>query len=233
MAREIRFAVARGDDLRSSVWRLWPNKNDLYLASRTLAGLSKISFHASGVCRYAIVSQTPRAPLDQWKRPPRTPEGITPAIDIMVPDFQVAGSFRDQKPPEDKKLELIQGPPEGARLIVRIFLADPDIAESDIRSLYRGSPISVHGNVHLTREAAWLISCPGEKLKRAEVEWLDNLVNTTRINFSPGEPPDPQRPPDGVTAHLHIFEHHAGFPTRLIDVQLGSGNIFVDQAPVE
>src|SRR5215207_3739973 len=127
MGKEIRFAVGSRDDLRSSVWRLWSNKNDLFLAARSLAGLSKISFHASGICHHAVVLQTPRPPIDRWTRPARTVQGVT----IIVPAFPVAGAFRDKMPPMEKKLELIDAPSEGTKRIIRIFLADRDFTEAD------------------------------------------------------------------------------------------------------
>lgn len=218
MAREIRFAVGRGGDLRSSVWRLWANKNDLFLATRSLAGLSKISFHASGVCRYAVVSQTPRPPIDRWTRP-HPIQGITPVIEIIVPDFQVANAFRDKKPPAEKKLELIEGPARGAKQIIRIFLTDSDFTEADVLNIPRSSPLSFHRHVYLERKKAWLVSY-GDQLREAEMEFLAKMIFSTKINLKPGSLPD------AVTAQMHIFETAA--PRRIIDVQLGPGNIFVD-----
>jgi hypothetical protein len=218
VAREIRFAVGRGGDLRSTVWRLWANKGDLFLAGRNLAGQSKISFHASGICRYAIVSQTPRPPIDRWMRP-NPIQGITPVIELVVPDFQVRNAFRDKLPPAEKKLGLIEAPGRMMKRIIRIFLTDPNFTELDVLNIPRSSPLSFHGQVPLDRKIAWLVSFGGP-LSQAEREFLTKTVSTTRINLKPGSSPD------GVFAYMHIYESAA--PRRIIDVQLGPGNIFVD-----
>src|SRR5437870_785321 len=99
MANEIRFAVGTQDDLRSSVWRLWSNKNDLYLAARSTAGLSKISFHASGICRVAVTSRTPRAALANWRQPAELVPGVTCLFSIFVPPVVARQRFTDKLPP--------------------------------------------------------------------------------------------------------------------------------------
>ncbi len=220
MAREIRFAVGTRDDLRSSVWRLWGNKNDLFLAARSSVGVSKISFHASGICRHAVVSQTPRAPLDRWTRVARTREGITPVIDLIVPAFQVEKGFRDKAPPINKQMELIDIPEDGTKRIIRIFLTDPNFAEADVLNIPRTAPISFHGRVDLLRETAWIVSYR-DQLKPEEWRFLDGLVKTTKINLKPGSSPD------GMRASMHIFEQTT--PRMIIDVQLGPGNIHVEE----
>lgn len=220
LAKEIRFAVGRGSDLRSSVWRLWANKNDLFLAARSMAGLSKFSFHASGVWRYAVVSQVPRPALGRWTRPRPSIEGISTAVDIIVPDFQVPNAFLDEMPPAQKKLELIEGPAKGTKQIIRIFLAGKDFTEADALSVPRSAPISFYGQVPLLREVAWLVSY-SDLQKPEEREYLDRLASTTRISLTPGSSPD------GMKVQMHILEGSV-YPT-LIDVQLGPGNIFVDE----
>jgi len=57
----LRFAVGTYDGSRSAVWRAWrhgnASKSDIFLASRSLAGTLKISFHESGEIRDAFTSQ--------------------------------------------------------------------------------------------------------------------------------------------------------------------------------
>lgn len=223
MAREIRFAAGSRDDLRSSVWRLWANKNDLFLAARSLAGQSKMSFHESGVCRHAVVSQTPRAPIDRWTRPLRSREGITPAIDVIVPAFSVPDGYRDIPPPPNKVLELLPPPSKGTKRIIRIFLTDPDFGEADVLAIPHISSLSFHGRVQLLREQAWIISYVDE-LKPEEVSFLDRMVNTTRINLIPGSSVGSIE-----RAQMHIYEKPRGrtYP-QIVDVQLGPGNVYVE-----
>ena len=45
--RTLRFAVGTAQEYRSAIWRLWVERNDAYLAARTLGGLIKLSLHES------------------------------------------------------------------------------------------------------------------------------------------------------------------------------------------
>ena len=45
--RTLRFAVGTTQEYRSAIWRLWVERNDAYLAARTLGGLIKLSLHES------------------------------------------------------------------------------------------------------------------------------------------------------------------------------------------
>jgi hypothetical protein len=70
----IRVAVGNSTGPRSSVWRIWTNKNEVYAAHRTLAHIEKLSFHSSGICRRAFTNEqgttttmTDRV-IDKWRR---------------------------------------------------------------------------------------------------------------------------------------------------------------------
>ena len=72
----LRFSVFDASVGHSAVWRLWITRpGDLYLASRAAAGSVKVSFHRSGICRYAFTRQH-RPPasesdrvIQRWNRP--------------------------------------------------------------------------------------------------------------------------------------------------------------------
>lgn len=71
----LRFGVKRLDGYISSVWRLWATRHgDAYLAVQSHAGISKYSFHQSGICRSAFTTEhgTPEKMNDRamfkWKR---------------------------------------------------------------------------------------------------------------------------------------------------------------------
>jgi len=54
----LRFAVAEPTIGSSSVWRLWATRHgDVYLATYNLAGVTKFSFHRSGICRNAFTRE--------------------------------------------------------------------------------------------------------------------------------------------------------------------------------
>ena len=79
---DLRFGVQRDDGYKSSVWRLWITQpRDVYLATRSMAGIKKYSFHRSGICRDAFTKGhgTPRTMNDRamskWNRASTPPSG--------------------------------------------------------------------------------------------------------------------------------------------------------------
>lgn len=87
--KTIRFLVGTEKDVRSSVWRLWSNRNDLYLAARSYAHISKFSFHESGSYRFAINENVQKEndpgdrALHKWKRPSEFVPGWTRCLGIL------------------------------------------------------------------------------------------------------------------------------------------------------
>ncbi len=218
MAKEIRFAVGSREHVRSSVWRLWANKADLYLAARTTAGLSKISFHKSGICRYAIVSTEPRPPIKAWRRPNESDPGVTVMFSIAVPAFSLKDAYQDSLPPPNKALLLLGPPAPGTKLILRVLLTKSTHTETDLLNLGRSKAVSILGNVQMTSEVAWLVSFV-DPLRPDEHEWLADLVRKTKIHLKPGSSPD------GINfAYMHSFEGHLT-PPAIIDIPLGRGNL--------
>ena len=66
-AVRIAVAASRNQSL-SSIWRVWSNKNEVYLAIRSLASIFKTSLHSTGRYRHAFVriedSDTHQGPDD-------------------------------------------------------------------------------------------------------------------------------------------------------------------------
>lgn len=216
--KEIRFAVGSRDDLRSSVWRLWGKSNDLFLTARSMAGESKISFHASGMYRYAIVSQTPRLPIYRWTRPAPSPQGVTLIFNVIVPPASVDIGFRDVLPPPQKRLELVDAPIGDATTIISVLLTEPDFREADVLTLPSVSPTKTHGRVNLTREAAWLVSYSIEYTPE-ERSYADGLISSAKITVNPG---------DNITAaRLLVFKDTV--PPSMIDLYVGPENIYIGE----
>jgi hypothetical protein len=218
MAKEIRFAVGSTEDIRSSVWRLWANKSELYLAARTVAGLSKISFHKSGICRFAVVSTEPRPPIKTWQRPNESEPGITPMFRIAVPAFTVKESYRDILPPTNKSIVLLDAPADHTKTIISLLVTTSVFTHDDMLRTGRGKEISILGTVQLTHETAWLVAYT-DTMTNYEIGWLENLVRTTKITLAPGGSKD------SITfAQLHSFEAHLS-PPAIIDIPVGRGNV--------
>ena len=73
---------------RSSVWRIWANKNtfDVYVAVRAIAGVQKWSLHETGDWRYQFIDDEKVAKfsdrdsrvIDHWEKPAEVgePDGL-------------------------------------------------------------------------------------------------------------------------------------------------------------
>jgi hypothetical protein len=72
----LRFQVWDEKYGHSGVWRFWITKHgDIYLSTKGMAGKIKVSFHKSGICRYALTAehaselQIEDRLLHRWLRP--------------------------------------------------------------------------------------------------------------------------------------------------------------------
>jgi len=95
----VRIAVAASGNQLSSTWRVWSDKNDVYLATRSLSSVFKTSLHASGLFRHAFVriedSDLHHGPgrdraVSKWSRPaPQNPSGAL-LFQIIIPGAGLA-----------------------------------------------------------------------------------------------------------------------------------------------
>lgn len=134
----LRFAVQRGDGYTSLPWRLWITApGDVYLATKSSAGIQKYSFHRSGICRSAFTkehaaaqSMTDRA-IRKWKRTltPQDGSGQTSHVAWLAFPTDYLSRLNLQ---ETKKMLLIPAAPTGRAVFVGMaFTAE---SESSIRS---------------------------------------------------------------------------------------------------
>jgi hypothetical protein len=94
---EFRFGIGSATQPRSTTWKLWTRKNDIYLACREMGRWLKVSLHASGDWRIAWVRDAKRSStrdriIERWARPApfreRWTEGIVlafPWVDMRAP----------------------------------------------------------------------------------------------------------------------------------------------------
>jgi len=93
----LRFAIGRPGSAHSDIWCAFWNKSDYYIRARSIFGSTKISLHASGICRMALTEkhmtllhQQGIAPPDdralvKWRRPPAPESGAHLAVVLVFP----------------------------------------------------------------------------------------------------------------------------------------------------
>ena len=124
--RSQRFGVRNSQGAHSSEWMvMWKtNTSDVYLATRTLGGMMKVSLHASGRCHIRAADR------EHWKGPGKPPEFLDAwQINIASPfEYPFAVIFPEQELREgdwekhrDKGTMWIQAMP-GKAIEVALFL---------------------------------------------------------------------------------------------------------------
>jgi hypothetical protein len=154
----LRWAVGSSDGLRSSTWRLWGNKKgDIYVAVRSLGGITKASFHRDGRCQVgftedygATACQRFGVTSRHWQRWQLPADPIVRVLQIVVPHSELR-AFADRNPPE---LTWLLTPPEGSVAIVSIAVSAPGV-ELPLPSGAH-APIVV-GAVRTSTRTAWLV----------------------------------------------------------------------------
>ncbi len=217
----LRFAVGTRDDLRSSVWRLWANKNDLYLAARSQAMISKFSFHESGKYRFAVNSRVEREndaadrALYKWIRPDEFTPGWTRCFGILVPPrvtkMPLGNTFD-----EGKSIELVAPPAKGKKVIFNIVLSHKMATPEHV---VNGSAhqIKILGQIEMPKEIAWLVAFEDD-FTAVEKTVIEDHFDKLKIHLKPGSSGEGMK-----HTFLHVIEQDA--TPFLIDIELGKENL--------
>lgn len=217
----IRFAVGTRDDLRSSVWRLWANKNDLYLAARSHAMISKFSFHESGKYRFAVNSTVEREDdasdraLYKWTRPNELAPGWTQCFGILVPPRVTKMPFGNTFD-EGKSIELVVPPAKGKKVIFNIILSHKAATPEHVINASTHQ-IKILGRIEMPKEIAWLVTFEDD-FTAAEATVVQDHFDKLKIHLKPGSSGDGMK-----YTFLHSIEQ--GVTPFLIDIELGKENL--------
>lgn len=141
----LRFAAGTPDFQNSSVWRLWANGDDVYLAGRSSAGLHKYSLHQSGVWVSAMTEQSGQAgALDgnrrqaRWDRPKEFTRGWTRGPVVLIPWTK----WQDEIPFTDEYTSdtiWIAGPSQGNKVLFNTFFSGNHASADTLESISRSS----------------------------------------------------------------------------------------------
>lgn len=134
--KAIRVAVGEAGK-RSGIWRIWTNKNDIYVAARTIAGQQKFSLHESGRWRYAWTERgaaefgivDDRA-IDRWDRPEPDHIGWTKSLSIWVRSEDVTEVAGDAA---NEDVVWIPAPSTGRVAGIHLVVVKADLGEATLR----------------------------------------------------------------------------------------------------
>ena len=123
----ITVAVGSPDDLRSSIWRLWIQGDEVYFGARPMMPSLKVSLHKSGKWRIAWSKSVTRADqatdrvICRWRRPPYI-QGWINAVIVFIDPYFPKQPFRN-KAILDADIRWLPLARYGKILILRVAIA--------------------------------------------------------------------------------------------------------------
>jgi hypothetical protein len=105
-SKEIRVAVGETSGKRSTVWKIWTQKSDVYIQSRMMGSDSKVSLHASGQCQWSDTSEWVSRQSEaknsdrhivKWNLPEILPGQTTHVFRIVIPHSELRQINIDEK----------------------------------------------------------------------------------------------------------------------------------------
>jgi len=200
----VRFAVGRSDGPQSTIWRLWTQGSDVYLAPRAVARRWKISFHEGGRCHWgfesedaltaaaepaALAQSTSRFP-DIWQMPAPFAPGWTRAFTIVVPSSELRRPLRRR---EDGSVVWLNSPADAPVVNFAVLFGPPDALSPEDVPVVRGAPCDpVFGAVLDNGSTLWLTAYAEVGLSPATAELLEH----TRAQLG-----DTKKHPKGARLH--------------------------------
>jgi len=122
-------AVGSPEDARSSVWRVWVWKDDVYFGVEGSLSAFKVSLHQSGLWRAAFVRSladgADRAAL-KWKRPQPNQSGLIHAVVVAVSPIRPAKPFKPRSVP-DQRVHWIAPAAPGSLVALVVIIANPGL----------------------------------------------------------------------------------------------------------
>lgn len=138
--RVIRFGAGSKENQVSQIWRLWNNKNDVYLAPSAAASNIKVSMHESGKWVTAHTKQSGLTPWEgnrrqkAWDRPKEFSKGWTQGPTIWIPHTDWMDDLTlAEKAKHD--IDWVRAPKKGEELLIWPLFVDQGLFPKDIEKV--------------------------------------------------------------------------------------------------
>ena len=166
---DLRFAVGQPGGPRSSVWRAYSNKNEVYVSHGGLGGVQKFSFHSSTICRHAYTreegpanGETDRV-IQRWQRLPAPLTGIAYVLIARFPSDVLSTALDSER----KTIKWLPAAAPGhATHVEFVFTA---LSEEAILAMAKSAGRSVVSYTTLPNGEAFVVSWVHAKWDR---EWF-------------------------------------------------------------
>lgn len=110
MKRQLCFCIGEPAGIHSTIWKIWTNRNDVYLSSRVLASDMKVSLHESGICQFSHTSESfahtgkrnRDRHIQKWQRRAVYPKsGAVHLFRVIIPSTELRLASAEQKETKD------------------------------------------------------------------------------------------------------------------------------------
>jgi hypothetical protein len=123
--KSITVAVGSPDNLRSSIWRLWVQGDEVYFGARAMLPTLKVSLHKTGQWHIAWDKKQKNEKtriIHRWRRPPPFLNGLVDGIGVLIDPYFPKEPFRNKAiiDPDIKWLPLA---PYGKFLALKVLIA--------------------------------------------------------------------------------------------------------------
>ncbi|MFX1487441.1 MAG: hypothetical protein ACFFBS_10190 [Promethearchaeota archaeon] len=137
MRSEFRFAVGSKDSKRSSIWKVWAQKDDVYIQSRMMGCDAKVSLHRTGMCQFSLTTEWVKKKqarntdrhMIRWQLDKPVASSAIHIFRILIPESELRDISIDERV---KKVTWIDSPAIGSAALVECYLSPPasDISNS-------------------------------------------------------------------------------------------------------
>jgi hypothetical protein len=130
--KEFRFCVGSKQGKRSSVWKFWVSKNDVYIQSRMMGSDMKVSLHESGLCQFSMTGDwikktgkyNSERHIVRWQREEPEKVSVIHLFRIIIPESELRVVNVSEKL---SKVTWINAPPFGYTTLVECYLTPPSV----------------------------------------------------------------------------------------------------------
>ncbi len=222
------FAVGSPEDIRSSIWRMWVNGDDIYLGARNTLNAFKVSLHKSNNWRVAFVKELKRdnpesdRVIIKWKRPGEFAPGWTPSIGILISSIDAKNPFKNRTI-EDTRIQWFSSPTKGRKFIFKILFSIPGSSEIDLKKVTISSDRLVGKLMKKSGEVAWLV-LREDDLTAVEKAKIEDVMQKTKIHLKPGSS---ENSIFDSRAHLVVSDDIPSILSQptILDIALGKENL--------
>ena len=183
----IRFAIWNINNVKSNIWRLWVNKNEIYLGAKNTLHVLKVSLHHSGIWRIAFVKDLKREDMEsdrvifKWNKPTLVNNWFVSSIGVIVSSINPNIPFKHEQR-EDKRIIFIPEAKEGRRMLFKIYISQPGITEEMFKKNLRFTDILIGNLTKQNGEKVWLIYMEDD-LSLDELKMIKEVMYNTKIDL--------------------------------------------------